>query len=493
MLGASLFCLFLNAGQTLEAAESKEVSKKKVVAVLRQIPDVYGLTDGASLNGGNFESVFRLLGADLRTRVQEYQDAALAGRLSSGDKGKEEDKSDVSGTTERMIMPGILGYAELFLLEKLGRYDLSTLYIDRFSDNFQRIYLQFNNKRFDERDMSAFKYLFSENYGRFYMKSLFWNIDFKKDYRDFINRCDQSFDLEDIRVQINGQDMSYKNSVSQYWNASNWGSGQNSGEKFTLYSQPQEYAQRHIVTEKQIKLVTHQGRGAQATNNCGLHAIINGGLLLDSRPDEEFVQNKDAQIDQMRRSLVEKLKDPELNFSEEELRKKKEEALTGNLAEEDMMYLKGTLRSVLLDYPKIADISQSKKEKITEQWQKNFDAQMRRFCEGKIGVKILFLFNAADYNLDADTLETDKKRDIKKFIQMLYAKFNQSKQAHWIAVMFEKTAEIRDFKGINRYHIKTTLADSLAGGHYAAATFLELFFLQQLKKYEDEQDRESKK
>jgi hypothetical protein len=59
--------------------------------------------------------------------------------------------------------------------------------------------------------------------------------------------------------------------------------------------------------------------------------------------------------------------------------------------------------------------------------------------------------------------------------------------------MFEKTGKINTTDGVNRYLIKTTLADSLAGSHYKDATFLQLFFLQQLKKYEDEQDKASKK
>jgi hypothetical protein len=494
MLGASLFCLFLNAGQTLEAAESQEVLKKKMATILRQIPDVYELTDGASLNGGNFENAFQLLGADLRERVQRYQDEALARRLSSGDKGKEEDKGNVSGTTERMIMPNALGLPELFLLDALRGIKPTRKLLNQ-EDALNAFYLGMSS---GNAFNSVFTTVFNSPLHRFYMKSSFWNIDFVKNYKDFALKLAERFNIKwDVRVVLGMNDVNYHAAESQYWNANNWGSGEKIGERFSYYSQPEGFAQRHIISETKVQPVTHQGSGDMATNNCGLHALINAELFFKKAQDKDFLQNHDQQINQMRAQVADSYKNPNWGFKETDI----ERALSGNLDRDDLFNVANKDvqdNSILISIPEqIKQIAQDATESLEKSWKEHFEKKMSAFCRGGVGQKIIFVFNASEYMVEEelrerlDKVTKDTENDVERD---LFNVFNQhDKAAHWITVMFEKTGKINTTDGVNRYLIKTTLADSLAGSHYKDATFLQLFFLQQLKKYEDEQDKASKK
>ncbi len=494
MVWVVLFCTFLNIGRTLEAAASKEIFKVKMVNILRQIPEVYQLDD--RLNEGNFRDAFQLLGADLTKRVQEYQDVALAQSLSRGDKGKEEAiVGNVSGGDVKPVsMLGALSLPQLFLLDALRGIQSAQKLISQ-EDLLNKFYVGMPTGS----DSNVFKSVFNNPESRFYMKSSFWNINFKSDYDLLMSKLEKQFKIDaDLRVNLGIYDFSYLNSASQYWNASNWGSGQSSGDRFSIYSQPDGFAQRYIVSETRVQPVTHQGRGDLATNNCGLHALINAGLFLKNAPDKDFIQNHDKQINKARTKLVESYKD------REESEEKIEQALHGNLDSMDLfnavydLGLNGPDDVIMISIPEqIKQIAQNNFVSLEDNWKENFEKKMRAFCQSDVGSKIVFLFNVSEYAVQEDLRKrladvTQKSAvDVKNAVELdLFNVFNQHDQVgHWITVMFEKTEKIDTRGDVDRYLVKTTLADSLAGSHYKDATFLQLFFLQQLKKYEGERKK----
>ncbi len=482
MFWAVLFCTFLNVGRTLEAAQSKEGLKVKMGGILRQIPEAYQLGD--RLNEGNFRDAFQLLDADLTKRVQEYQDAALAYSLSHGDKGKEAVLGNVSGTEDRIIMPGALNLPRLFLLNALREKKLvDLLWLDNYLDQF---YAGMSNSATSDIFKNVFKYEES----RFYMKSSFWNIDFKTDFNLLGSKLEEKFGTSNLMIDlsIGGGSTGYKQQLhNQYWDGNHWGNGvKKSQQNYFLYSQPDGFAQRHIVSETKIQPVTHQGQGDQATNNCGLHALINAELLLNGSENKAFLVNHDERINRMRQEISNVYKE----FRQS---KKQTEVLTENLNSDDLSNaIKKEVENytIFISIPEqIKLIAEKNLDSVAEYWRSDFDKKMRAFCQGGVGEKIVFLFNTVEYTLEEELFKRLKNviEETQDQVQKdLFNIFNQKdKVGHWITVMFEKTAKIETRDQVDRYLIRTTLADSL-GTRAADATFLQLFFLQQLKKYEDE-------